>query len=281
MDSIVEDFRNQINGKITEFAGNLQPPTLQEAVHHGSTGGKRMRPVLTMMSCGAAGGHPLDALEAAVAIEFLHSSSLVHDDIMDGSDLRRGRLTVHRLFGLSTAILTGDTLTAIAYRALHSSRASYSPRVQTLFSNAFVETCEGQGLDVTSQESDTSERHALMVKKKTARLIATAAAIGGVIGGGTDEEVEALTGFGLHIGIAYQAQDDILDATASEARTGKSTGLDRRNGRHTFLTSRVVNVRSVVEDYTDRAFDCLDALPPTGYRDQLRILASSLVGGSR
>jgi geranylgeranyl pyrophosphate synthase len=242
--------------------------------------------MLTLISTLAVGGKGEDSLDAAVAIELLHASSLVHDDIMDDSALRRGKPTVHAVFGRSMAILTGDMLLALAFRSIGRVGPPHTGRAVGLLTEAFAETCEGQAYDIADwgfRIGDREGDHALMVEKKTARLIETAATVGGLLGGAPDGQLEALRGFGHNIGMAYQAKDDLLDVIASEAETGKSAGVDQRNGRTTFASmvgQGEEDVREIVSRYTTRAFAFLAQLPQSNHRENLKTLAEALVGRS-
>jgi len=281
---ILRDF---INKRIERLVLNVEPAKLSEILSYATSGGKRIRPLLVLIACGSVGGRIEDAMSAAAAMELLHTSSLLHDDIMDGSDLRRGKKTVHAKFGMSASILAGDTLVGLAFNSLASIDVSSNNEIIRRFSSAFLNLCEGQGFDILSDEGISASEHETLVEKKTARLIGASAAIGGLIGGGTREEIHALEQFGLHIGMAYQAQDDLLDAVGKVEGTGKSVGRDEQNGRHTFLTmaasdvskgETVEAVRELVAEHIQRAFSQLSMLPLTPYRERLEALTHSLIG---
>jgi geranylgeranyl diphosphate synthase, type I len=267
----------------------VEPPELREAVMHVAFGGKRVRPLLTMLSCGAAGGNPLDALHAAAAIELLHTSSLVHDDIMDDSPLRRGVPTLHTMYGSAMAILAGDTLIALAFRLMQAITSPNKDRVLGKFTNGFLHTCEGQGYDLALSRGDgvTIERHRTMAEKKTADLMGTASSIGAMIGTTNEEHIVALEWYGRDLGMAFQAKDDLLDVVGDEKKLGKPVGNDRRNRSATFLnggdTARSVTdpaARALgsacVARYVDSACLHLKALPDGPSRDILKHFAHHL-----
>lgn len=200
-------------------------------------GGKRIRPVLVLLACEAVGGDASDALHAGTSIEILHNFTLVHDDIMDHAEFRRGRPTVHKKWDESTAILVGDALLALAYRALLRTK---SPRIQEIikvFTEGVVTVCEGQAYD---KEFETRHRvhvneYLLMIEKKTGKLVSVAMQLGALIGNATSIELEALRHYGEYVGRAFQLQDDLLDIVADEKEFGKSIGSDLVEGKKTFL----------------------------------------------
>lgn len=204
-------------------------------------GGKRIRPVLCLLAAEAVGGKPEQAVTAGAAVEILHNFTLVHDDIMDRSPIRRGNPTVHSKWDDSTAILTGDVMMAFAYRMLISSiPAQHLHSVLQSFTKGFVEVCEGQALDIEFHKRDTVSvaEYLEMIEKKTARLLELSVVIGATLGGGTDAQTELLRAFALNIGIAFQIQDDVLDLTANTHELGKTIGQDIVEGKKTILIIR-------------------------------------------
>lgn len=271
----------------------LEPPSLREAASHGVEGGKRVRPLVTLAMCGAVGGDEADALSVAAAIELLHTSSLIHDDIMDNADMRRGNPTVHAKFGVPTAILTGDTLIAVAFRLVHRTQMRNKNRVMDAFTNAFLHVCEGQGYDMwlSGKEFVAPETHKTMVEKKTARLLEASAAIGAMVGTDEDAIIRGAGLFGYHLGMAFQAHDDLLDVTGDMVAMGKPVHADAKNGKATYLTlaypqtdaapdaglRRISRTRRLINHHTDIACTFLDTLLPTPAREFLGNLALSLV----
>ena len=202
-----------------------------------SGGGKRIRPVLVLAACEAVGGRPEQAVHAGAAIEMLHNFTLVHDDIMDNADARRGRKTVHRKWDVNVAILTGDELLARAYRILLQTESPRIREISRVFTDGVVEVCEGQAYDKEFEEQPrvTVEDYLLMINKKTGKLVAVSTEIGGLIGDGTDAELGALRLYGEYVGRAFQIQDDLLDIMGDERTFGKKIGGDLREGKKTFL----------------------------------------------
>jgi len=202
-----------------------------------TAGGKRIRPVITMLACEAVGGEASEALHAAVGIEILHNFTLVHDDIMDHADTRRGRQTVHKKWDQNIAILAGDALLALAYRALLKTKTSRIQEICRIFTEGVLTVCEGQSLD---KEFETRHRvhvneYLSMIEKKTGRLVSVAVHVGGLIGDATSAELEALRRYGEFVGRAFQLQDDLLDIVADEKELGKALGGDLVEGKKTFL----------------------------------------------
>ncbi len=230
------DVEGALHSALNEFT---EPAWLYDPVQYlFEGGGKRIRPILTLLACESVGGDRSVALPAAVAVELLHNFTLVHDDIMDSSDKRRGRDTVHVRWNQNAAILAGDVMMGMAMRLLMRS-AHHAPRpldVIDAFSTGLIEVCDGQALDLAFMERDdvTPEEYFTMIEKKTARLLEMSVAIGANVGGATNGRVQALRDFARLIGIAFQMQDDILDITGSEA-FGKSPGGDIVEGKRTWL----------------------------------------------
>ena len=222
-------------------ASRLKSRAVAVPVHYVfANGGKRIRPVLLLLACKTVGGRVRDALPAAVAIELLHNFTLVHDDIMDKATSRRGRPTVHTKWDQSTAILVGDELMALAYRSLLQTKSARLHAIADTFTQAFVEVCEGQGLDkeFETQRRVSLPRYLTMIEQKTAKVISAAAEIGALVGRGTVRQVTALQRYGLHLGRAFQVQDDLLDVVADEAKFGKTVGRDIVSGKKTYLLIR-------------------------------------------
>lgn len=217
-----------------------QPEELYRATRHlVQAGGKRLRPVATLLSCEAAGGDPGRAIPAAVAIELVHSFTLIHDDIMDQDSLRRGYPAVHTIWGNDGAILAGDTLYAKAFEILSMLEVPPEKTVQCvgILSRACVEICEGQWEDISFEERDrVSEAEYLqMVEKKTAMLYSAATRIGAIIAGADERTAHALGEYGRLTGIGFQIYDDVLDLVAPEDTLGKNRGSDIVEGKKTLM----------------------------------------------
>lgn len=211
-------------------------------------GGKRLRPVLTILACESVGGKFSSALPAATAIEILHNFTLVHDDIMDNAHMRRGRNSVYKQFDSNTALIAGDTMVALAYEELLRTKTLSPAILLKIFTKGFREVCEGQEWDKQCQEkkSTTLDEYFVMIEKKTAALLATATTMGGIIGNGTAKEISALQQFGTYLGIAFQIQDDYLDIYATETEFGKRIGGDIAEGKKTYPTLRALQKSSGV-----------------------------------
>jgi len=230
-----------------ELAAYIAPSWLYDPVRYlMDGGGKRVRPVLTLLCCEAAGGTREDCMPAAVAVELLHNFTLVHDDIMDRSLMRRGRATVHTQFGESAAILAGDVLMGISMRLLERSvrAASMHTRERQIdgmgviaaFSTGLIDVCDGQALDLAfmSRNNVTIDEYFTMITKKTARLLEMSATIGARLAGADESTIEHLRTFAADLGIAFQVQDDLLDIIGT-ATFGKATGGDIVEGKRTWL----------------------------------------------
>ncbi len=247
-----DDFSRLVNDMLNGLVTGRKPNSVYAPFDYIISGkGKRIRPVLTMAACGAAGGRPEEALEAACALEVLHNYTLVHDDIMDRSPLRRGRETVHIKWDEATAILSGDLMSAFAYRMLEKYRSHPGyPAIVSCFTTAFVEVCEGQGLDMDFEKETalSMDMYLEMIRKKTSELLVGAVKIGGSVASAPDGIIDALGKFAHNLGIAFQIQDDLLDLVADEARLGKRIGNDIIEGKKTYL---VIKASEKVRDRED------------------------------
>ena len=288
--SLVPSLKKAIDNMISRLLAAVEPLELRQAMMHGAFGGKRVRPIVTMLSCSAAGGDAFDASQAATAIELLHTSSLVHDDIMDGADMRRGVPTIHSRYGLSMGILAGDTMIALAFELMQNCGTLNRERMMTKFMRAFRHTCEGQGYDLvlSPPRNGTAASHRLMVEKKTARLLEAAASIGAMVATSNDEHIRALGQFGFDLGMAFQAKDDLLDQMGDEAMLGKPVHADQRNGKMTYASlaagkeseqgmAALASIEDHVVDLTRSACSALDVLPASPARENLKALAEALL----
>ncbi|HJY62660.1 MAG TPA: polyprenyl synthetase family protein [Ignavibacteria bacterium] len=209
-----------------------------------SNGGKRIRPMLLMLSCEAFGGNTDDATDAAIAIEILHNFTLVHDDIMDNASTRRGRDTIHKKWDVNTAILVGDELIGLSYRSLLKCKTTRITEVIKTFTDGVIEVCEGQALDKEfEQGSDvTINDYFVMIRKKTAELLKTSASIGAIIGGAGEEDISSIKSYAENIGLAFQIQDDLLDVIGNESKFGKKIGGDILERKKTYLYLKAIDV---------------------------------------
>lgn len=235
---LIERERNKIDILLNSTVKNRKPNSLYKpAVYLIDSKGKRIRPLLVLLSTKAVGGKFEKSYNAAVAMELLHNFTLVHDDIMDNADKRRGRLTLHKKYDENTAILVGDSLLSVAYEYILKDCNGNAKGIINSFTNGLIEVCEGQSLDTDFEKrySVSIDEYILMIKKKTASMIKICCEIGATLGGGNEEEVKAISNYGLNLGIAFQIQDDLLDISAEEAALGKRIGGDLLEGKKTYL----------------------------------------------
>ncbi len=207
-------------------------------------GGKRIRPTLLLAADALFGGNTDEARGAALGIETFHNFTLLHDDLMDRSPLRRGQPTVYCKWDENTAILSGDTMYALAWRYF---LRQPSPRLQEIlrcFNETAIEVCEGQQKDMNFERRThvNIDEYMDMIRQKTAVLLAGALKIGALYAGAPDAEVEKLYRFGIHLGLAFQLQDDLLDGYGDTAVFGKKTGQDIRDNKKTYLPLRAMQL---------------------------------------
>ena len=228
---------------------DIEPEVLAKASRHLlEAGGKRLRPCLVLMACEAVGGKAGDALEAAVALELLHTFTLIHDDIMDKDDFRRNVKTVHKIWGEPVAIIAGDALFAKVFEVVAANARRLklpADRAVELFdtiSRASFEICRGQAFDMMFEgRSDVSEQEYLkMVGEKTGALIEASTKVGALLGNGKPEQVKALAEYGRLIGVAFQIHDDLLGVVGEEKKFGKPIGSDIRESKRTLIIVRAL-----------------------------------------
>ena len=227
-----------INNEILKLDWKREPYGLYEPIEYTlAAGGKRVRPQLAMIACQLFGGNEEDVLPAALALEVFHNFTLLHDDVMDKADVRRGRPTVHMKWNENTAILSGDQMLIEAYKLLSGVPADKLPEVLRLFNKMATEICEGQQYDVDfeSQSHVTIDEYLNMIRLKTSVLLATALQIGAYVAGADTPTQEALYQFGIAVGLAFQIQDDILDVWGDPKTFGKAVGGDISCNKKTFV----------------------------------------------
>ncbi|MBQ0909085.1 polyprenyl synthetase family protein [Flavobacterium sp. F-328] len=220
-----------------------EPRNLYEPIHYIlDLGGKRMRPVLTLMSAEIFGADYKNALPAALAVEVFHNFSLVHDDIMDDAPLRRGNETVHEKWNINTGILSGDAMLILAYQYFEQYEPLIFRDLAKLFSKTALEVCEGQQWDVDFEERTdvTLEEYLKMIQYKTAVLVAAAMKMGAIIAETSIENANLIYDFGLNLGLAFQLQDDYLDAFGNPETFGKQVGGDIIENKKTYLYLKAV-----------------------------------------
>ena len=207
-------------------------------------GGKRVRPVMCLMGNELFDNIHADAYSVATAIELFHNFTLIHDDIMDAAPLRRGMETVHKKYGDSTALLTGDVMMIQAYEYLNKIHPSHLPQILQLFNKTAREVCEGQQLDMDfeKQEQVSLDEYLNMISLKTSVLLAASLEMGAILGGSGAGNRQHLYAFGKNLGIAFQIQDDYLDAFGDPEKFGKDVGGDIRQNKKTFLLLHALEV---------------------------------------
>ena len=200
-------------------------------------GGKRLRPTLLLVANALFDGKEEDVRNAALGIETFHNFTLLHDDLMDRSPLRRGQPTVYCKWDENTAILSGDTMFALAWRYFLRQPSQRLQEILQCFNETAIEVCEGQQYDMNFERRDdvTLEQYMEMIRLKTAVLLAGALKIGALYAGAATSETDNLYRFGIHLGLAFQLQDDLLDGYGDTAVFGKKTGQDIRDNKKTFL----------------------------------------------
>ena len=234
----VEFYRNEFVSYQQQKIIAIEPLNLYEPITYLlDLGGKRIRPVLMLMTTEVFGGDFNKALDAALAIEIFHNFSLVHDDIMDDAPLRRGKSTVHEKWDINTGILSGDAMLIKAYQLLESYEGKLFKDLLHVFSKTAIQVCEGQQYDVDfeNREDVTLDEYLKMIEYKTSVLLAAAMKMGAMIAGAPLEAQEAIYQFGKNLGIAFQLQDDYLDAFGDPKTFGKQIGGDIIENKKTFL----------------------------------------------
>lgn len=299
----IEEYRVKFVSFLESRIRSKEPKSLYEPISYIlGLGGKRLRPVLTLMSADIFGEDHTKALDAALAIEVFHNFSLVHDDIMDDAPLRRGKATVHEKWNINTGILAGDAMLINAYQLLENYQGETFHKLVQLFSKTAAEVCEGQQYDIDfeTRTDVTMLEYLRMIEYKTAVLVAAALKMGAIIGGADDQAQNKIYEFGKNLGLAFQLQDDYLDAFGDPKTFGKQVGGDIIENKKTFLYLKAIELSTTeqkkklqdlylihpkdpsnkielakrifiecgalerlqgeIESYTQKAFDCLDAL---------------------
>ncbi|SDQ18124.1 polyprenyl synthetase family protein [Flagellimonas zhangzhouensis] len=289
-----------------------EPENLYEPIRYIlDLGGKRMRPVLTLMTADMYGAKVEDALDAALAVEMFHNFSLVHDDIMDDAPLRRGKITVHEKWDINTGILSGDAMLILSYQFFEEYPAELYLELTKLFSKTALEVCEGQQYDVDFETRDdvTIPEYIKMIEYKTSVLVAAAMKMGALVANAPQKDADAIYEFGRNLGIAFQLQDDYLDAFGDPKTFGKQVGGDIMENKKTYLylkalekatkddqdgllhlysikpadadakveavktifkeSGAVDETKQAIENYTQKAFDVLDTLDLPAPKKQL------------
>ncbi|WP_299524522.1 polyprenyl synthetase family protein [Winogradskyella sp.] len=308
----IEAYQKSFITYLEDFAVEKEPKNLYEPINYIlKLGGKRLRPVLTLMACEIFDGNIKSAMDAALSIEVFHNFSLIHDDIMDDAPLRRGQKTVHEKWDLNTGILSGDAMLILAYKLFENYEPETFQSLAKLFSKTALEVCEGQQYDIDFETRDdvTITEYLKMIEYKTAVLVGSAMKMGAIVANASIEDQDLIYDFGRYLGIAFQLQDDYLDAFGNPETFGKQVGGDILENKKTYLylktlelgneddTSTLITVMSsssisndekiskvkalfnnsgatqatqdAVEVYTDKAFNILEDLNISSNKKQL------------
>ncbi len=244
-DEILAGIKKTVDERLVQVVTGVDPPRLYDAARYVlAGGGKRLRPVLVVLSADVFGADIDRALPAALAVETFHNFTLVHDDIMDDADERRGRPAVHRKWDVNTAILVGDYLLSLSYETLAQSQEDRLQELLKTFHRMVARLCEGQMLDAEfeSRDSVDIDGYFEMIDRKTGALLSACMEMGGIVGGASAEMLGVLAEAGRFLGRAFQVRDDLLDVTAEDERWGKTVGGDLVQGKRTYLLLKALEV---------------------------------------
>ncbi len=252
-----------------------EPYNLYEPIRYIlSNGGKRIRPVLLLMSCNLFNESVDKAISPALAIEIFHNFTLMHDDIMDHSEMRRNKATVHKKWDVNTAILSGDTMCILAYHYLMQVPDQYLRHVLQTFNSIGQEICQGQQLDLdfATRTHVGESDYITMIEKKTASLIGGSINIGAIVGNASAEDARNLYEFGRNIGIAFQLQDDLLDVYGNAEQFGKQIGSDIVENKKTYLLIKAYELASPEQrDVLDNLFQQKSISPDNKVQEVTKI----------
>jgi geranylgeranyl diphosphate synthase type I len=277
-----------VTGAIEELLPVVHPRPLYEAGRHlVDAGGKRLRPSMLLLAGEAAGGDAAAIVAAAVSIELIHNFTLIHDDIMDNADVRRGRAAVHKLWGLSGAILAGDTLYSKAFQVLGMTiaRPDLILGAMNMLSRTCTAICEGQWLDMEfeAKERVSEDEYMEMIEKKTGVLYGASAGMGGLLAGANPQEVGALDEFGRLTGMGFQLQDDVIDLITPEKVSGKRQGGDLIEAKktlimiHAFANNVPVSVFGKKDATPEQIQEAISILEKSGSIEYARSRAEEMV----
>lgn len=238
-------YQEVLDRELRDTIPTHEPVSLYEPISYMlSIGGKRMRPILTLLACDVFDKDFKEAIPAAKAVELFHNFSLIHDDIMDNAPLRRGKTTVHERWDLNTGILSGDAMLILAYQLFESYPPTIFRQLAELFSKTALQVCEGQQYDINFEKKDEVhiDLYLKMIEYKTAVLVGAALAMGAIVAGATEESKEGIYSFGRYLGIAFQLQDDYLDTFGDSDVFGKQIGGDIIENKKTILYLKTLEI---------------------------------------
>lgn len=243
----IEAYQKSFIKYLEDFAIEREPVNLYEPVNYIlKLGGKRLRPVLTVMTADIFGDKAALAMNAALSVEVFHNFSLVHDDIMDDAPLRRGKKTVHEKWDLNTGILSGDAMLILAYQLFENYEPKTFQSLARLFSKTALEVCEGQQYDIDFETRNdvTIPQYLKMIEYKTAVLVGAAMKMGAIVAEASEQDQDGIYDFGRYLGIAFQLQDDYLDAFGNPETFGKQVGGDILENKKTYLYLKTLELGS-------------------------------------
>lgn len=246
----IETYQKLFIDNLNKYAVDKEPNNLYEPINYIlKLGGKRLRPVLTLMTAEVFGSEANLALDAALSVEVFHNFSLIHDDIMDDAPLRRGKQTVHEKWDLNTGILSGDAMLILAYQLFENYDSEKFQSLAKLFSKTALEVCEGQQYDIDFEMRNdvTIPEYLKMIEYKTAVLVGAAMKMGAIVAGASQTDQEGIYDFGRFLGIAFQLQDDYLDAFGNPETFGKQVGGDILENKKTYLYLKTLELGSELQ----------------------------------
>ena len=245
-----DEILKKVNAALDALPYDRTPQSLYAPVKYVlSLGGKRIRPVLMLMGYNLYKENPEDIMMQALGLETYHNYTLLHDDLMDNADLRRGHETVHKRWDANTAILSGDSMLVLAYQRMQQCDARHLPAVLDLFTETALEIGEGQqyDMDFETRNDVTEDEYIEMIRLKTSVLLACALKIGAILGDASERDADLLYKYGEQVGLAFQLQDDLLDVYGDEKVFGKAIGGDITSNKKTYMLINAVNRANAVQ----------------------------------
>lgn len=274
----IETYKEEFLVYLNEQIIIKEPLNLYEPIHYIlQLGGKRLRPVLTLLTCDIFGGDVKKAYDAALAVEVFHNFTLIHDDIMDSAPIRRGKETVHIKWDENTGILSGDAMMILGNQCFESYDAAVFKELMILFNKTALEVCEGQqsDMDFETRNDVTIPEYMTMITNKTSVLVAAAMKMGAIIAEVSKDEAAKIYAFGLNLGIAFQLQDDYLDTFGDAAVFGKQIGGDILENKKTFLYLKALDMCSSKD--ADRLLTIYNASTPNKVNEVTRLFVENKI----